>query len=245
MRPSGLIYRSGKSPHKGEVYIALSLTLRVLYGLLRSTGIALTSFAILSVIFAFSPIIKQEVNYRMNEQTPEEKIIEDDMLIDISRAEETVRIQQEADNYGVNSYFSVVIPKIGATSNIVANIDASEKDEYLNALKMGVAHAKGTYFPGQGKRILLFSHSTDSPLNIARYNAIFYLLRKLEEGDTIIVYFADKKYIYKVKGKTVTPPSDTSWLTDKGDSETLLLMTCDPPGTTWNRLIVEATPLVN
>src|SRR3972149_1574681 len=74
----------------------------------------------------------------------------------------------------------------------------------------------------------------------ARYNAVFYLLRKLEAGDKIIVFFADKKYEYQVTQKLTTPAKDVSWFSYDDGEETLVLQTCDPPGTTFRRLIVVA-----
>ena len=126
---------------------------------------------------------------------------------------------------------------------MIPNVDAGNPTDYLKALTQGVAHAKGTYFPGQGKTIFLFSHSTDSPINIARYNAVFYLLRKLTPGDTIIIYFLGQEHDYVVTDKFVTAANDTSWLQDNGQGERLILQTCDPPGTSWNRLLVVAKPV--
>jgi LPXTG-site transpeptidase (sortase) family protein len=243
MRPKGTIYRSGRSKDSGDVQIGLSLITRLSYKFLRGAGAGLTAFAVLSFLFAFGPIIQQEVSYQVS--GPENSDEKYNVLFDVQKAEaeETAAIQKEAEDFGVNPHFSVVIPKIGAASNIIANVNTNDREEYLQALKQGVAHAKGTYFPGQGNKIFLFAHSTDSPLNIARYNAVFYLLRKLETGDKIIVYFADKKYIYEVSDKAIVPPTDTSWLIEKQGSETLVLLTCDPPGTTWNRLIIRAVPV--
>ena len=79
-----------------------------------------------------------------------------------SAVEETVAVQEEAAKYGVSTHFSVVIPSIDAKSDIIANVNAGDFVEYERALRDGVAHARGTYFPGQGKNIFLFSHSTDS-----------------------------------------------------------------------------------
>jgi len=42
--------------------------------------------------------------------------------------------------------------------------------------------------------IFLFAHSTDAPWNIIRYNAVFYLLRELDAGDGIIVFFLGKRF---------------------------------------------------
>lgn len=239
MRPKGIVYRSGKSGTHGEIILLLPRVLRLGYNFVRGIGAGLIAFAILTWAFSFGPVVEQEVSFRFAGQ----RQTQDDRTIPLEVEAERIRdVQNEANSAGVNSNFSIIIPKIGATSNIIANVDVNKKAEYLEALKKGVSHAKGTYFPGQGGTIFLFSHSTDSPLNFARYNAVFYLLRKLEEGDEIIIYFADRKYRYKVVEKIITKASDTSWLNPQLDEEKLILMTCDPPGTTWRRLLVIAKP---
>jgi sortase A len=116
----------------------------------------------------------------------------------------------------------------------------SSESEYLAALKKGVAHGKGTHFPGQGENIFLFSHSVSSPEYIKTYNAVFYDLKDLESGDEIIIYFSGQKFIYTVSEKVITTPGDISFLTKDYEGETLILQTCDPPGTTLRRLIVLA-----
>jgi len=240
MRPKGTIYKHGKSLARGEVRIFLPFITRFLYRSMRGIGAGMMAFVILLLAVSFTPIIKQEISFRFNK---EENVAEkNQMLVNLAEADKVIEVQKEAESYGVSSYFSVVVPRIDAASNIIVNVDTSIKDEYLEALKKGVAHAKGTYFPGQGENIFLFAHSTDSPINFSRYNAVFYLLRKLESGDNIILYFADRKYVYEVEEKFTTNIDDTTWITDGGDSERLLLMTCDPPGTTWRRLIVRARP---
>ena len=195
-----------------------------------------------SFLFTIGPVLKEEVIYSLG--IGEKESYEEPNYVGLAEAEKVIQTQEEANFYGVNSYFSIVIPKIDAASNIIANVDTGIKDEYIEALSKGVAHAKGTYFPGQGKKIFLFSHSTDSPINIARYNAVFYLLRKLEKGDKIIIFFADKKYEYVVRDKIIADPTDTALLSRESVGEELILMTCDPPGTTWRRLLIIAEPAV-
>lgn len=241
MRPKGTIYQKGRSANHGEVILILPAVARLSYHLIRTFGAGLISFALLSLMFSFGPILQEELDYRLGKKSLE--VVKQDFSPQIVEAEMIVAVQQEALAYGVSSYFSVVIPKISATSNVIANVNASDKEEYLEALKKGVAHAKGTHFPGQNADIFLFSHSTDSPLNFARYNAIFYLLKKLETGDRVIVYFADKRYDYEVIDKIITEPSDVDWLSSQRGKERLILMTCDPPGTTWRRLLVIAEPV--
>lgn len=229
-------------PPSGIIYQSASFLKRLVYGLMRGVGAGIISFVILSLIFTYYPLVKEEISYRFGDK----KVVDSGFgsILDQVHADNVKRTQEEAKALGVDSYFSIVIPKIDANSKIIANVDSANKEEYLDALSHGVAHARGTYFPGQGKSVFLYAHSTDSPLNFARYNAVFYLLGKLEEGDRVIVFFADKKYEYQVFDKVVTSARDTSWLTDKGEEEVLILQTCYPPGTTLQRLLVLARPVV-
>lgn len=243
MRKQGEIYHVYSSKAFGEVRIGLTKTEKFFYRLFRSVGAGMIGFAVILSIFTFGPVIKEEVLYRFSKSELVSKKSKFEYLIDIADAERVIRVQNEAESLGVNSYFSIVIPKIEATSNVIANVDTANEEDYLDALSKGVAHAKGTYFPGQGKNIYLFSHSTDSAVNISRYNAVFFLLRKLEPKDTIIVFFADKKYKYIVEEKLITQKDDTSWISEEGEEERLILQTCDPPGTTWKRLLVIAKPV--
>ena len=244
MHPKGIIYQNGRSGTHGEIILFLPVIARLVFHFIRGLGAGLIAFSFLTFAFSFGPVIQQEISYNLEKtglKTQRESVNES-FSLSIAEADRILAVQKEAQSYEVNSYFSVVIPTIDAKANVIANVDVSNKSDYLEALKKGIAHAKGTYFPGQGGRIFLFSHSTDSPLNFARYNAIFYLLKKLEKGDTIIVFFADKKYEYEIVDKIIADAGDTSWLTPKKEGEELILMTCDPPGTTWNRLLVVAKP---
>ncbi len=221
--------------------------IRITYGFFRGAGAGLIAFSILTIFFSFGPIITQEISYDLKEfrniKQDESKNTDSNLNLKIAEADEILAVQKEAQTYGVNSYFSVVIPKIDAASNIIANVDVSDKNSYLDALQNGVAHAKGTHFPGQEGRVFLFSHSVDSPINFARYNAVFYLLKKLEKGDRIVIFFSDRRYVYEVTEKVIAESSDTSWLEPKTGIEELVLMTCDPPGTTFRRLLVVARPV--
>lgn len=136
--------------------------------------------------------------------------------------------------------FSLVIPKIGANARIVANVNAGDEDAYMNALRNGIAHAEGTAFPGEGGHIFLFAHSTDYIWNIGSYNAVFYLLYKLDPGDEVNVFFNGKRHIYTVREKKIIEPTDVEVLTQKTSVETVTLQTCWPPGTTLRRMIVIA-----
>lgn len=140
----------------------------------------------------------------------------------------------------VDTNFGIVIEKINANARVIANVDPGSEREYVAALGQGVAHAKGTVFPGEKGNIYLFSHSADAPWNIVRFNAIFYLLGKLDPGDRVVVFYRGRRFDYTVFDKVVAAPNDTSYLTRSYDESVLTLQTCDPPGTLVNRLIVRA-----
>ncbi|OGE34008.1 hypothetical protein A3C32_01070 [Candidatus Daviesbacteria bacterium RIFCSPHIGHO2_02_FULL_41_14] len=140
----------------------------------------------------------------------------------------------------VNTDFGIVIEKINANAKVIADVDSASEKSYSQALTQGVAHAKGTVFPGEKGNIYLFSHSTDAPWNIIRYNAIFYLLNKLEKGDQISLFYKGRRYDYQVFDKVIANPLDTHFLTATYEESVLTLQTCDPPGTLLNRLVVRA-----
>ncbi len=141
--------------------------------------------------------------------------------------------------------FSIIIPKIGANAKIIANVNAADENEYLAALKKGVAQASGTAYPGEGGHIFLFAHSTDYFWNVGLYNAVFYLLHKLVNGDEVDLFYKGQRYVYKVIGTDVVDPSHVEFLTRKTNKEFLTLQTCWPPGTTIQRLLVFATRAVD
>ena len=140
----------------------------------------------------------------------------------------------------VSTDYGIVIEKINANARVIPGVNPGNEREYVQALTGGVAEALGGTPPGQPGNLYLFSHSTDAPWNIIRFNAIFYLLKELEKGDKIIVFYRNKRYDYVVFDKIITSPGDVSYLTNRYDSPILTLQTCDPPGTLLNRLIVRA-----
>jgi len=140
--------------------------------------------------------------------------------------------------------FSIIIPKIGANAKIIPNVDSADSKVYLEVLKHGVAQALGTAFPGEGGHIFLFAHSTDYFWNVGTYNAVFYLLNKLETGNEVDLFFQGQRYVYRVIGKEVVDPSQVQYLTRKTNREFITLQTCWPLGTTLKRLLVFAVRVV-
>lgn len=230
--------------------------------IIRTISNFLILITIFGLVFTFGPAIYYETEYRLGQAFGVEYVLQEDIppqeLSGFGRLiEELERNPGGHENvFGAivngerkqiilpkNADFSVVIPKIGANSNIIENVDPSNEDEYLRALAQGVAHAKGTSFPGLGGTTYLFAHSADNFWNVGQYNAIFYLLNKLEAGDEINIYFQGTRYKYLVEKTEVVDPGQIEFITsERGQGEELILQTCYPPGTTWKRTLVFAKP---
>ena len=155
--------------------------------ILRTIGNFLVLFAIFGILATFGPALYFEVNYQivktrgiryvvvssLKSQNPNSKP-EDAQSIQITPEPE----QNTQSTGGVESFtdvllgakeqvlvpkdteFSIIIPKIGASAKIFPNVDPSNSDEFLPILMKGVAHAKGTVFPGIVGNTYLFAHST-------------------------------------------------------------------------------------
>ena len=138
----------------------------------------------------------------------------------------------------ISEEFFLEIPKINLTSAIIPNVDSANEEQYMDRLKIGVAHAKGSYFPGDNGPIVLFSHSTDTLAHILQYNAKFYALKDLEIGDDITIHFKGKTFTYKVSDQKIINPTQLD--TIRQTNSRLILTTCYPPGADWQRLVVFA-----
>lgn len=135
--------------------------------------------------------------------------------------------------------FQITIPKINVVSKVITNVDPSNSQEYEAVLlSEGVAHAKGSYLPGEKGPVVLFAHSTDSLVNVLQFNAQFFAVKELEEGDEIVINYNNQTYRYFVASKKVVAPEDLAAI--QTSSEDLVLSTCWPPGTNWQRLLVFA-----
>lgn len=169
-------------------------------------------------VLTFLPVLREEVKYQttINTKKPQNETVP------------------------VDASFGIVIPKLGANARIIPNVDPYDGTQYQKALAQGVAHARGTVFPGQPGNIFLFSHSSVDFYRATQFNSVFYLIHKLEAGDMIELYYQNRKFTYRVTGKKTVESTAVSYLTTFGSAKTLTLMTCWPPGTALRRLLVFA-----
>lgn len=140
----------------------------------------------------------------------------------------------------VNRDNAIVIEKIGVNAPIVPDVDVSNRNEYLLALKSGVAQAKGSARPGEVGNTYLFAHSALDFWNFGPYALVFTLLNRVEKGDRVVLFYHGQRYDYVIANKEIVKGFNTEPLQREYNEPVLTLQTCDPPGTALNRLIVTA-----
>lgn len=132
----------------------------------------------------------------------------------------------------------VIIPKINVEIPVVYDAPDIQEATIQAALERGVVHYPTTPMPGQQGNVAIFGHSSNNILNPGAYKFAFVLLNRLEEGDTFMLTKDGKRYVYRVYKKQVVKPTDIAVLNTQDRPSTATLITCDPPGTTINRLVV-------
>lgn len=228
--------------------------------LIRFFGYLLFFLGLISLFAIFGPLAQAEFSYRYDRLLGIKKVLPKIVTSDQQASPNPSGVIPESsaapgNNGGsgfgdlaanqntivpVSTDFGIVIEKINANAKVIANVDPANEKQYVDALAQGVAEAAGSTEPGKPGNLYLFSHSTDAPWNIVRYNAIFYLLRELDPGDRVIIFYQNRRYDYIVYDKNIVQPTDVGYLTNRYDKPVLTLQTCDPPGTLLHRLIVRA-----
>jgi sortase A len=143
----------------------------------------------------------------------------------------------------VSKDFGIVIEKLGINAPVVADVETSSRSDYMEAMRHGVAHARGTAKPDEVGNVYLFAHSTLNFWEYGPYATVFTTLHQLAPGDRVVIFYRGKRYDYRVHQKEIVPGFDTMPLKRASTRRVLTLQTCDPPGTTWRRLIIVATLL--
>lgn len=220
----------------------------------RALGNFFLLFSLFGVVMTFGPAIYYEIQFRMiqargiqYEVTDEGKLIESGVAVETTGTSPSFAdiLTGETKQYleASDTKFSLIIPKIGANARVYPNVDPGDEKIFQPILQKGIAHAKGSVFPGLPGNTYLFAHSTDSWWNVGRYNAVFYLLKELQPGDDVVVFFEHERHDYVVESSVILDANDTEFLKKAQEGpEKLILQTCWPPGTTWKRLYVIATP---
>jgi LPXTG-site transpeptidase (sortase) family protein len=132
----------------------------------------------------------------------------------------------------------VVIPKINVEIPVIYDVNTINEQAIEKGLERGVVHYADTAVPGQNGNAVIVGHSSNNILNHGKYKFAFVLLHKLNVGDTFYLQKDGKRYTYQVYKRDIVKPSDVSVLGLAEKTASATLITCDPPGTSNNRLVI-------
>jgi LPXTG-site transpeptidase (sortase) family protein len=216
-------------------------------------GSILVIISLFFILYIYEPIMISWIKYKLIDQSTilakVEEIKSNNLSLPTPTVKESLEVIKNTPEVTptpivVSNEFKISIPKIGAEADIQAGVPTDDKEEYMRVLKNNVvAQALSTGLPGEGngRSMFLFAHSSEQGVFDARDNPVFYLLGKLENNDDILINYRGKIFTYKVYTKKVIGAKESDYLNySENDKEVLILQTCWPIGTNWQRLLVFA-----
>lgn len=145
----------------------------------------------------------------------------------------------DSDAVAPSSTPEIIIPKINVEIPVDYSLTTNDESAVESALENGIVHYPSTVKPGEQGNAAFFGHSSNNIFNPGKYKFAFVLLHELVPGDIFYITYNDKVFTYRVYAKQVVKPSQVEVLNNvEGKVATATLITCDPPGTSLNRLVV-------
>jgi sortase A len=144
-------------------------------------------------------------------------------------------------NFKVGPEPKLIIPKINVDVPIDYSVTTLDEAQIQRSLRDGATHYKlpgADAIPGQNGNTVILGHSSNDIFNQGAYKFVFVLLDRLEVNDTFYMHYNGTRYIYRVTEKKVIDPHDIDILQIGNKKPMATLITCTPPGTALQRLIV-------
>lgn len=135
----------------------------------------------------------------------------------------------------------LIIPKLSVKTPIVFEAEDQSEASSQEALKNGVLYfpvSGADAKPGEKGNTVVLGHSSADAFSGGDYKFIFVQLSRLTAGDLFYIDYQGIRYAYEVNEKKVIAPTDLQQLNLGTNEPFATLITCDPPGTTINRLLV-------
>jgi sortase A len=135
----------------------------------------------------------------------------------------------------------VIIPKINVNAPVIYGLTDLSEQSSQKALENGVIHypiAGASAYPGQNGNTVFLGHSSSDFFRPGNYKFIFVQLNRLGVGDLFYLDYEGKRYTYSVREVKIINPNEVGTLAIGNDKPYATLITCDPPGTARQRLVV-------
>jgi LPXTG-site transpeptidase (sortase) family protein len=129
------------------------------------------------------------------------------------------------------------IPKLNISAPLIL---AKDESQVKWDLDRGVVLYPKSALPGEPGQTIILGHS--SPLNWPniKYDWVFSRISELEENDEIFLYFNRQKFTFRVKNKIFLEKGGELPKDLTGSRNTLILISCWPPGKDLRRIAVVA-----
>lgn len=138
----------------------------------------------------------------------------------------------------------LIIPKINVEAPVVYGVNPLDNNLVESKLRDGVVHypiANAASVPGQNGATTILGHSSMDVFDDGKYKFVFVQLSKLNVGDNFYINYQGTRYTYTVTKKEIIDPKEIAKVTPTDASKpSVILITCEPPGTALKRLLVFA-----
>jgi LPXTG-site transpeptidase (sortase) family protein len=179
-------------------------------------------------------------NYRVVSHFFSETFKKDDSNIDFSNPKGPL-----GDFEYTEKENSIEIPKIEIKAPLIFP-ETSDNELIYGSLDKGVVHFPESALPGESGRTELLGHSAPENWPKIKYDWVFSNIVELENGDQVLVYYDNKKYVYEVKETVFLERGEEITNYPLTNSENMLvLISCWPPGKDLKRIAVVSELLVN
>lgn len=137
----------------------------------------------------------------------------------------------------------LIVPKINVVAPVIYDVPSISPNDMLLALNNGVVHYPQSSLPGQNGNVVIVGHSSNNYFNDGKYKFAFVLLDQLDVGDTFMINYNSKQYVYQVYSRKIVEPTDIAVLGTADRPNTATLITCNPVGTSLHRLVLLANQI--
>lgn len=134
----------------------------------------------------------------------------------------------------------IEIPEIGISAPI-SFPENTNAEVLAKALNKGPIYYPGSVLPAEKGQIIILGHSAPENWPKIKYDWVFSDLEELSAGSKIFIYLNHREYIYNVKEKSIIQKGQeisSNGLTN--NNNTLILVSCWPPGKNLQRIAVRA-----
>lgn len=220
--------------------------IRYLGLLLSIGGIAMILYFGFPVVTSFMWLKQVYASQTMTTPIPVVKVLTAQRIKNIVNS--TINSVERVDSTDAMTWFpsfqiNPAAPRVKSYTLSIPTLDIKDATVSTQDYNVGVhlVNYGGTAVPPDKGNAVVFGHSTLPQLfDQTDYKTIFARLHTIEANDEIIATVDGVSHIYKVFAISIVSPTDFAPLMQRYDHSYLTLITCTPPGTTWERLVVEA-----